>query len=163
MAVTVQNSVQITNEIATPVVKSETTTKTGKLRFAFFTHDQVGAGDANSTVALVKLPAGRVRLIGGLSRMYVNWTQGSQTMDIGWDAYVDQNGADVAADVDGLVDGLDVDSVGYFSMESNVAAGKLLGGTHLFDSRDGVTIRALAISAMVAGDDLDGYIAYVVD
>jgi len=53
-------------------------------------------------------------------------------MDIGWVAYNDADGAEVAVDVDGIVDGLDVDTAGYFSMESNTAAGKLLGGNTTF-------------------------------
>jgi hypothetical protein len=84
-------------------------------------------------------------------------------MDIGWEAYTAQDGTTTAADVDGLVDGLDVDTAGYFSVESALAAEKATGGTHLFESRDGVVINALAISAMVDGDDLVGYITYVID
>jgi hypothetical protein len=95
--------------------------------------------------------------------MYVNWVTGSQTMDIGWKAYTDLNGDAVALDVDGLVDGLDVDAVGYQSMEGNTAAGKLKGGNYTFESRDGVEITALAIAALVDGDDLCGYITYVID
>jgi len=48
-------------------------------------------------------------------------------------------------------------------MEGNTAAGKLKGGTYTFESRDGVEITALAISALVDGDDLCGYITYVID
>ena len=95
--------------------------------------------------------------------MYVNWVTSSQTMDLGWKAYTDLNGDAVALDVDGLVDGLDVDAVGYQDMESNIAAGKLKGGNYTFESRDGVEITALAIAALVDGDDLNGYITYVVD
>ena len=54
-------------------------------------------------------------------------------------------------------------TAGYFSMESALAAEKATGGTHLFESRDGVTIVAKAISALVNGDDLVGYITYVID
>ena len=163
MAVTTQKSTEYTNATATPVVNNTTAEQHGRLRVMFFTHDQDGAGDANSTVTLVKLPPGRVRIIGGLSRFYCNWTTSSQTMDIGWEAYTAQDGTTTAADVDGLVDGLDVDTAGYFSVESALAAEKATGGTHLFESRDGVVINALAISAMVDGDDLVGYITYVID
>ena len=163
MAVTTQKSTEYTNATATPIVKNSTTEEHGKLRTMFFTHDQDGAGDANSTVTLGKLPAGRVRVIGGLSRFYCNWVTGSQTMDIGWEAFTAQDGTTTAADVDGLVDGLDVDAVGYFDMEGNTAAGKLKGGTYTFESRDGVEITALAIAALVDGDDLCGYITYVID
>jgi hypothetical protein len=84
-------------------------------------------------------------------------------MDIGWEAYTDLDGDAVAADVDGMVDGLSVDTVGYFDMEGNTAATKLLGGNHTFESRDGVVINALAIGALVDGDDLSGVITYIVD
>ena len=48
-------------------------------------------------------------------------------------------------------------------MEGNTAAGKLKGGNYTFESRDGVIIKALAIAALVDGDDLCGYITYVID
>ena len=163
MAVTTQNSTEYTNRIATPLVTADAVNDKGKLRTLTFTHDQDGVGDAGSIVRLGKLPAGKVKIIGLLSRFYCNWVTGSQTMDIGWEAYTDPNGTAVAVDVDGLVDGLDVDAVGYFDMESNIAAGKLKGGNYTFESRDGVEITALAIAALVDGDDLNGYITYVVD
>ena len=163
MAVTTQLSAEYTIQTTTPIVNSSTVDKHGKLRTLFFSHDQDGAGDANSTVTLGKLPAGKVKIIGGLSRMYVNWVTSAQTMDLGWKAYTDLNGDAVALDVDGLVHGLDVDAVGYQDMESNIAAGKLKGGNYTFESRDGVEITALAIAALVDGDDLNGYITYVVD
>ena len=163
MAVTTQKSTEYTNATATPVVNNTTAEQHGRLRVMFFTHDQDGAGSANSTVTLGKLPAGKVRIIGGLSRFYCNWTTSSQTMDIGWESFTAQDGTTTAADVDGLVDGLDVDTAGYFSVESALAAEKATGGTHVFESRDGVVINALAIEALVDGDDLVGYITYVVD
>jgi hypothetical protein len=72
---------------------------------AYFTHDQSAAGDATSSVAIVKLPAGRVRLLLGASMVYVNWTTASATIDIGWDAYTGFDGVAVVADPDGLVNG----------------------------------------------------------
>ena len=104
MAVTTQKSAEYTIETATPIVKSNTVDKHGKLRTLFFSHDQDGAGDANSTVTLGKLPPGKVKILGGLSRFYCNWVTSSQTMDIGWKAYTDLDGDAVALDVDGLVD-----------------------------------------------------------
>ena len=163
MAVTSQLSAEYTIQTTTPIVNSNTVDKHGKLRTLYFTHDQDGVGDAGSLVTLGKLPAGKVKILGGLSRFYCNWVTGSQTMDIGWAAYTDEDGDDVALDVDGLVDGLDVDAVGYFTMESNIAAGKLLGGTYTFNSNNGVVITAKAIAALADGDDLCGYITYVID
>ena len=163
MAVTIQNSVEHAATLAIPTVKAGTTADKGKLRTLAFTHNQAGVGDAGSTIVLGKLPAGTVKIIGGLSRFYVNIVAGSATIDIGWQAYVDANGADVALDVDGMVDGLDVDTVGFRSMEGNTAATKLLGGNHTFSSRDGVVIAVKSIAALADDDDLSGVITYIID
>ena len=163
MAVTTQKSTEYTNRTATPLVTANAVADKGKLRTLQFTHNQSGTGDAGSTVTLGKLPAGRVKLLGGLSRFYCNWTASSQTMDIGWAAYEDLDGTAVTADPDGLVDGLDVDTVGYFTMEGNTAAGKLLGGIYIFESKKGVEIVAKAIGALADDDDLVGVITYIVD
>ena len=83
MAVTTQNSTEYGNTVATPVVNNPTSDMHGRLRVAFFTHDQSGAGDATSSVAICKLPAGRVRLLLGSSFIYANWTTASATLDLG--------------------------------------------------------------------------------
>ena len=98
------------------------------------------------------------------SKAYVNWTTGSATLDLGWDAYTDIDGDAVAADPNGLVDGLNVDTVGYFSLEGALAGVKATGGTHTFESQGGVVIRATSQDVAIAsGDDLVGYILYIVD
>ena len=162
MAVTTQNSSEYTNRIATPLVTADAVNDKGKLRSLTFTHDQDGVGDAGSVIVLGKLPAGRVKIIGGLSRFYCNIVASSATIDIGWQAYNNTSGTAVAADPDGMVDGLDVDTVGYQTMEGNTAATKLLGGNHSFSSRDGVVIAVKSVAALAASDDVDGYITYVV-
>jgi hypothetical protein len=163
MAVTTQNSTEYANSIASPLVTTDTVTAKGKLRSLAFTHDQDGVGDAGSFVVIGKLPPGRVKIIGGLSQFYCNFTAGSQTIDIGWQAYEDLDGTAVALDVDGMIDGLDVDAVGYFTMQGNTAATKLLGGNHTFTSKAGVVITVKAIGALADGDDLAGVITYIVD
>ena len=62
-----------------------------------------------------------------------------------------------------MVDGLDVDTAGYFTMEGNTAAQKLLGGNHKFNSKDGVVIQIKSIAALANDDDVDGVITYVLD
>ena len=62
-----------------------------------------------------------------------------------------------------MLDGLDVDTVGYFTMEGNTAATKLLGGNHTFDSQNGITIVMKAVGALANDDDLAGTITYIVD
>ena len=164
MAVTTQKSTEHTNATATPVVNNNTTEEHGSVRIMFFAHDQDGAGDATSSVSLGKLPPGRVRVLASLSRAYVNWTTGSATLDLGWDAYTAMDGSTTAADPDGLINGLAVDTVGFQTLEGAIAANLLTGGTYVFESKDGVVIRATCQDvAIVSGDDLVGYLAYVLD
>ena len=165
MAVTTQYSTEYNQSYVTvPASNVTTAEKHGRLRIAFFTCLQSGAGDATSSFALAKLPAGRVRLLGSLSRAYVNWTTGSATLDLGWDAFTAMDGTTTAADPNGLIDGLDVDTVGFRTFEGAIAGELLTGGTHVFESKDGVVIRATSQDTAIADlDDLVGYLVYVVD
>lgn len=132
-----------------------------KMRQLDFTAVNVGGGDAGSSVALIKLPPGRVILMLTASQAYVNWTTTAAKLDLGWDAYEDPDGNAVAADPDGLIDGLNVDTVGIFDLNSNVAALLLTGGNYTFNSKNGVTIRATSQdTALAANDDIAGFLAY---
>jgi len=162
MAVTTQKSTEYTNATATPVTLNEANVYHGRVRIAFFTHDQDGVGDAGSSVALCSLPAGKVKVLLKSSNAYVNWTTTSATLDLGWDAYTNISGTAVAADPDGLADGVDVDAVGYRTFHE-LAAVKATGGTYTFETQSGVVIRATSPTAMVSGDDLVGYLLYIVD
>lgn len=162
MAVTTQKSVQYTNATAVPVVNNEPNEMAGRVRIAYAVHDQSGAGDAGSSVALFRLPAGKVRVLLNMSSFYVNWTTASAALDLGWDAYVGRDGTPVVADPDGLVDGQDVDAAGY-KTPTPVAALAASGGTKVFDSREGVVIRATSPTAIASGDDFAGYLAFVID
>ena len=63
-----------------------------------------------------------------------------------------------------MIDGLDVDTVGFQTLEGAVAGNLLTGGTYVFASKDGVVIRATSQDEAIAdGDDLVGYLAYVLD
>ena len=169
MAATIQNTTEYANTVATPPVMNQPTEDHGRMRIKYFKHTQSGAGDAaTSSVTLCKLPAGKVRMILALSRVYVNWTTSSANIDLGWDAYTSgasgTEGDTIAADTDGLVDNLPVDSVGYFNFEGGLATTKALGGTYVFESQAGVIIRATSQAAALAdGDVIAGYIVYVVD
>ena len=162
MAVTTQNSTEYAATIATPLVKATAVSNTGKIRTLAFSFNQDGVGDAGSKIVLGKLPAGTVKIIGGLSRFYCNIVASSATIDIGNQAYVNTSGETVAEDVDSMVDGLDVDTVGYQTMEGNTAATKLLGGNHTFSSKDGVVIQITSVAALADDDDVDGVISYIV-
>ena len=68
MAVTTQETTEYAAVYTTkPPALVHTATWHGRQRGAYFVHDQSGAGDSGSSVALIKLPPGTVRLILPLS------------------------------------------------------------------------------------------------
>lgn len=163
MTVTNQESVQYANAFTDePREMNPASMWGGNLKVMFFDHTQDGAGEATSDVKLVKLPPGRVRVLWDLSSAYVDWTTGSATMDIGWDAYTKLDGSTQDADPNGILDGLDVDSAGYQSLRGALTAAT--GGTTEFVSKDGVTIIATSQDvALAASSTIRGFIVYVSD
>jgi len=156
MAVTTEESVQVA-----ATTKLSANQQHGVIRYAQFDFTQgAAAGDATSTAALVKLPAGKVRVL--LSQSFVAFSAmgTATTMDLGHLAYVDQDGVDVAVDPNDLDDGVDVSSAGTL-----IPAGTLGGGENKeFSSRSGVTITAQFNDAeLPIGGTLNGHFAYVVD
>lgn len=161
MAILVENSVEYDEAHITQGDKNTTVEFHGRVRIAFFTHDQVGTGDADSSIILVKLPPGRVRLLASQSKAYVNWTTATADLDIGWDAYENFAGDIVAADPNGIDDVIDVEVAGYQTFGNQLEAS---GGSIVFESKEGVIIRATTTTtAIVIGDDLVGYFLYVLD
>lgn len=166
MAVTNQESTQYENAFTdAPRNMNPVSVWGGKVQSARFSHTQSGAGDATSDVALVRLPAGRVRVLLNLSDAYVNWTTGSATLDLGWGAYTGLDGVAVAANPDGLCDGIDVESAGLFNFGANsVAAVKADGAEYEFVSSTGVTIYATSQDQVLAASStIAGRIVYVCD
>lgn len=162
MAVTNQKSTEYTNQSATPPTVMDTTQLHGVVRFAKVTFTQDGAGDATSTVGLVELPAGRVRLIGDMSYLRISAFGASRTLDIGWAAYTDIDGAAVVADADGLDDGLDVSAASAINLGSATATTD--GDTYKFESQSGVVINATVLGGTIPdAATIKGYIAYVMD
>lgn len=166
MAVTHEESVEYTQtNITQPVVNLTTAEKHGRVRMLYFTHAQSEAGDATSDVLIGVLPPGRVRLLLANSWAYVNWTTGSATLDLGWGAYTNLSGTAVVADPNGLVDGMDVDTVGIRQFSTGAVAAVLLTGyTYVFESKSGVPIYATSQDVgLGSGDDLCGCLFYVLD
>ena len=161
MAITTQNSTQHAKVVATPQVKLETDEYHGRLRALIFNFVQSGVGDAGSLIRIGQLPSGRVRLILPLCFIAFEALGSSRTMDMGWEAYTDDNGDAVVADPNGLDDGVDVSSAG-----TVIPAGTLGGNeTKLFASRGAGPIITLQINdaALADTDALDGILTYVVD
>lgn len=163
VALAVTESTQYGNMIATPKVALAPIDQHGRVRIAFFDWaNGLVAGDAGGVISIVKLPAGRVRLLGRLSSIYHNMTTGGNTIDIGWAAYTGLDGVDVDADPDGLDDGIDVETAGTINI-GTVAAVLAECGTYLFESQEGVVLTVTSVGIVAASDVLQGHIAYVLD
>tara|TARA_R100000501_G_C2521929_1_gene48776 strand:- start:230 stop:475 length:246 start_codon:yes stop_codon:yes gene_type:complete len=81
-------------------------------------------------------------------------------MDLGWQAFTDDDGDSVAADPNGLDDGVDVSSAG------SVIPGGTVGTheTYLFESQSGVIIDAqINDGTLPVAATLMGHFVYVVD
>lgn len=162
MAVTAQKSTQVGKIEATPLDALKTDELHGRLRIAFFDFAQDGAGDANSTVDLVKLPPNS-RLLKNVSRIGHSAFGAARTLDIGLEAYTKQDSTAVAAAIDTIQDGLDVAAAG-----ANVALGV---GTNAddnptidLDNRDAVIVQAKVLGGTIPdAATLEGYLIYVVD
>lgn len=137
MAVTTQNSTEYGYQISSPPTKMEANVAYGKMRVYTFNFTQSGAGDATSLARLIKLPAGKVTVLTGLSRIYSAALGAARTMDIGHLAYQDQDGTAVAADPDDLHADEDVSSATDFAPDSATGA-----GYKTFESRGGVVLTA---------------------
>jgi hypothetical protein len=160
MAVTNENSTEYGNQIAKPVVKADVAVAYGKLRFLQVTFTQgAAAGDAGSSVGLIKLPAGKVALLGWLSHFDISAFGASRVLDVGWDAYKDKSGTAVVADDNGLDDNLDVSSA------SAVAIGSIIGGdVKVFESLNGVVLRATVAGGTIpAGATIKGGVVISVE
>jgi hypothetical protein len=101
-------------------------------------------GDINSTIALLDVPAGKYLYIGYLSLVTNSAFGAARLLDIGWDAYTQEDGTAVAASGNGIHSAADVSAAGSFIPLSGIGVTK----TKLFDSRGpGVRIRAKVTGA----------------
>ncbi len=154
------NSTQVANGLASPPVLNESNIYGGKLRFYEFDYTQSGIATVADTMAAIKLPPGRVRLVLPLSRIAFSAGGTSSTMDIGWEAYTQTDNTAVAADPNGLDDGVDTSSAG------SVNPSSIIGGaeTKLFDSKEGVVITLqINDTAFPDAGTLKGYFALVIE
>lgn len=161
MAVVNENSNLYANQVATGAQTfSHPSSLHGRKRIAWFDYTRTTVGDASSLVNLVKLPPGRVRVFLNETVFSSSALGAARTMDTGWLAYNDPDGAAVAADPNGLDDGVDVSSAAVFSPTGTVGGEE----TYLFQSRDGVTLTAqVNDGTWPAAATLQGYVTYVVD
>lgn len=160
MATTAQKSTQLANSDAVPQVRNENVDVLGKLRVAYFDFTQDGAGDANSTVDLVKLPAGRVRVFPELSHIGFSAFGASRVLDIGYLGYEDWKGVDQDADPDYFATDIDVSSAGTAKLSEASGAAT----TKLFRSRQGVTVQATVAGGTIPdAATLTGFVVFAIN
>lgn len=123
------------------------------LRAYFFSAVQAGAGTAGSTVELVRIPAGRVRIFTVLSSLTSNPIAGAgATAQVGYAAYTDANGVAVPASVNAFtVTPLDVATTTPKTLNAGTGQGVLL------DSSSGISI----VATFTAIADLSGTAGYI--
>jgi hypothetical protein len=156
MAVTTQYSDEVTAIRADSF--SAGLTIRAPLEVYFVTFEQDGAGDANSLVDLIDIPPGKYVLLGDLCSLDVSALGTGTTMDIGWTAYTNSSNTAVAADIDGLDDGVDVSSDVTIAMGTNTAVCDG-AGRKAFDSKSGVRIQAKILGAGIPDDaTIEGFI-----
>jgi len=161
MAVTIQKSQEVT--LAAGKLSDNTTAKYrywpaegGKVRYAHFTLPATTVtGDDGSSVDLVNLPHGQVRVLPAECRMKCSALGASRVMDLGVRAYVASDGKTaVAAILNDFVNDRDV----------SAATDTHFGLTDVkkdYFSATGLTISALVTGGTIPiGATMEGYIAY---
>ena len=132
----------------------------GKVRFAYGNVVNGGAaGDIGTTIDLLRIPQGRVRVLPHLSVMWCSAWGAARVLDLGWRAYYGSDGKTVVAeDAVGLVNDKDVSGalnasqlstaqpIDFFSQASVDERDK---GPMLFGTVAGGTIPAAATLAVL--------------
>jgi hypothetical protein len=140
-------------------------------RIERFSYAQAATGTDGDLVYAVKVPGVSRILLPELFIYMSDWTT-STTLDVGWDAYTEVDGDAVAADPDGLIDGLDISNGGvavFFGMVLTVTTTNTLTIVPAatidkeFNSRHPVDITfTIAGAAPLAAAVLHGYVTLVV-
>ena len=165
MAVTTEKSDQVTNQEALPPVRLNTDELGGRLRIARFSFTQgVAAGDANSTVDLVKLPPGKtLTILKNLSRVACSAFGAARLLDIGHTGFTNLDGTVVAAAADVLLDGGDVSAIAELPLGVGTNA-LTVTNSFTINAKAATLIQAKVLADTIpAGATLTGYIVYVED
>lgn len=137
MAITAVKSTQYANQVADPIVKTSPSDIGRMVSYAFEVAQGAAAGDDGSTVELIKLPAGRIKIMGVQLRRTA--LGASRVAKGGYMAYTKPDGTAVAADDDAIITaGQDFSAAGSAYYQS-LPLGK--AGLDL-ETRDGVVLNA---------------------
>lgn len=148
---------------AVPAIPLNVDESHGKIRTCRFDYTQVAEGAIGTVIELMKFPAGRIRFLGRESNLYHSALGTGVTLDIGWAAYTAFDGSTVAADPDGLDDGLDVAAAGVKRLGS-VAAVLAEAESVAAESQEGIILTGtIGVAVIPAAGKLKGYVSYILD
>jgi hypothetical protein len=125
-----------------------------KLRCSYASVVYAGTTGTAGTIKLLRLPQGKIRILGWLSRILGVHASASLRVDVGYTAHTNADGTAVVADVNGIASAQDPDTF---------AAPDELASTHLeLDSREGIDITyAIQAGALAAGDTFKIWLVYM--
>jgi len=155
-----QDSTTYTNQIAanpTPVLGNSSM---GSVRFQEFEFtSDADVSLVTSEINLVKLPQGAIKIIPGLSGVYVSdFGASSNALDFGLRAYTD-NGTAVPEDSTALASAVACTTAGRIQIDDELTT---LGGMLDVNSDTGVTVYATVTGGnMPAAATVKGWIAYI--
>ncbi len=154
MAVTNENSNEFKDQVANPVVHAAATELTGRIRVAKFTFVQgAAAGDANSTIELIKLLVGRIRVLE--IDFKTSAFGASRVASVGHRAATALDGITaIAENLSAFASGIDFSAAAASKTYSNV----------LVSSLEGLTLVAQITGGTIPiGATVEGFISYVND
>lgn len=162
MSVTTQNSTEYANLVASPPRRNRPDQQHGRVRIAYFTFTQSGAGDANSLVNLCKIPAGRGRILKKNSTVTFSAFGSARVLDVGHTGWTKADGTSQTASANVLQDAEDVSAQGNTMLGEGTAA--VTSPILAFDSKTDIVIQAKCrVDTLPDGATLEGYITYVID
>lgn len=158
---TVFNSLQYAAQIAIPPVIDQAYNSYGKLRMQKINYTQLATGTDGDELNLIKLPPGRVSLIGGLSYLRFSAWTASTVIKVGWLAYKDPFGVDVAASLSGIIASQSIATAAQVMLSPITVDAD---GVILFESLGGVVLQAeITGAAPLAAAVLNGVFVYAVE
>jgi hypothetical protein len=132
----------------------------GKVRVLSFEHTQAVAGDANSISTLIKLPAGRIRVLTNMSKIATSAFGSSRVLSVGFAAYEEADGTPVTADPDYFASAVDVANATSFVLDESTTPAL----SQELNSKNGIVINATTTGGTIpAAATIKGYILYVVE
>lgn len=131
----------------------------GRVKCVSFEFNQGAvAGDATSTALLIKLPAGKLRVLSNLSQISFSAFGASRTLDVGFTAYNLLDNTAVNADPDYFASAVDVSAAGVTQFSESTTPAR----SQYLESREGIWVNATVAGGTIpASATLTGYIVYV--